>query len=143
MRHDSLLPAEFRLTTLHLACVVCVMRDLRKFTTSLRCFLCINYCTSRTKAAGHRSQRPPPRRFRGSVPRHSRPRRFSGGEPTPVTLQKDVFGGPAGPRAALPTGRSQAPPVAPLWTVVSGRSHPKPPAALVLEVQYLVLRAFS
>lgn len=34
------------------------------------------YCTCQTKAAGHRSQRPPPPRIWASVPRHSGLRRF-------------------------------------------------------------------
>lgn len=67
---------------------------------------------------------------------HSHPRRFSAGERTPVTPQNGVFGGPAGPCTALPTRQSQALPVAPLCMVVSGWSHLKLFAALVVEVQY-------
>lgn len=97
------------------------------------------YCTCPTNPAGHRSQGPPPPRILAVVPGHSGSRRsrpyFCGRSHPKIAPPAALRGN----RAALWYGWSQSRPGAPLFAVAplrDPRSHPKPPAGLVGQVQY-------
>lgn len=102
----------------------------------------LDYCTCPTNPAGHRSQGPPPPRILAVVPGHSgfrRSRPYFCGRSHPKIAPPAAL---RGNRAALWYGQSQSRPGAPLFAVAplrDPRSHPKPPAGLVGQVQYLTM----